>query len=308
MTQQARETPRFSIIVPAYEAQSTLGETLDAILAQTSSDWECIVVDDGSTDDTLQIAMNVEMTDRRVRVIHQENRGTAGAYDTGVASAAGDFVVICSADDVLFPEHLSRMSEFIDTEAGFDIYTSNGFFWVPGVSRNLAYGSGERDTVQSFGLPDVIRRCFFSVGAMYRRELFTAIGGYRQGVYGEDYDFWLRAMASGARHRYLPEPLSLHRVSPTQKSAQLEKVYRSDIRLISDLARDFPLGDDERRAVAESVQERERLIYELNRPWSLMRDVLRPALRRIVVLFAGETRTRRLAIALRSARNHIAPR
>jgi glycosyltransferase involved in cell wall biosynthesis len=296
--------PRFSVVVPAYNAASTLAETLDAILAQTFGDWECVAVDDGSTDDTLRIASAYARSHPRIRVVHQDNRGTAGAYNAGVSSATGDFVVLCSADDILLPEHLSRMSAFIDSEDGYDIYSSNGYFWWPGDYRELCYGPGQGETIHSLELGDVTRRCFYSVGAIYRRHLFASVGGYRLDVFGEDYDFWLRAMASGARHRYLPEPLSLHRVSPSQKSARLEAVYRSDIRLVSDLRRDFQLSPADSRAVDESIRERERLIAELNRP----RRIVRRAVARIVVRLLGRRRARRLSGVLKSMLGRVAPR
>lgn len=299
---------RFSVVVPAYNAAPTLAETLVAIQAQTFGDWECVVVDDGSTDGTLRVALEYEERDPRIRVVHQENQGTAGAYNAGVSSATGAFVVICSADDILLPEHLSRMSAFIDSEDGYDIYSSNGYFWRPGDSQELCYGTGQGGRIHSLELADVIRRCFFSVGAVYRRALFDAVGGYRVGVYGEDYDFWLRAMALGARHRYLPEALSLHRVSSTQKSARLESVYRSDIRLVSDLRRDFPLAAADSRAVDESVEERERLIAQLNRPWGMYRNLLRPAAKRILFGLLGRGRTRRVHLALKSTIRRLLPR
>jgi glycosyltransferase involved in cell wall biosynthesis len=300
--------PRFSIVVPAYNAAPTLAETLDAVLAQTFGDWECIVVDDGSSDDTLRIASEYARSDPRIGVFHQENQGTAAAYNAGVSAATGDFVVICSADDILLPVHLSRMSAFVDREDGYDIYSSNGYFWRPGDSRVLCYGPGQDERIHSLELGDVIRRCFFSVGAAYRRELFATVGGYRLGVYGEDYDFWLRAMASGARHRYLPEALSLHRVSPTQKSAHLETVYRSDIRLVSDLRRDFPLSAADNRAVDESIRDREHLIGELSRRRGFFPDVLRPAAKRVVVRLLGPRRARRLHFVLKSMIGRVVPR
>lgn len=302
------EVPRFSVVVPAYNAAPTLAETLDAIQAQEFGDWECVVIDDGSTDDTLRVALEYEERDPRIRVLHQENQGTAGAYNAGVSSAKGDFIVLCSADDVLLPAHLSKMSRFIDVDDGYHIYSSNGYFWRPGDSRELCYGPGQGDRIHSLELADVIRRCFFSVGAVYRRDLFFAVGGYRVGVYGEDYDFWLRAMASGARHRYLPEALSLHRVSSTQKSARLESVYRSDIRLVSDLRRDFPLAAADSRAVDESIEERERLIAQLNRPRGLYRNLLRPAAKRVLFGLLGRGRTRRVHLALKSTIRRLLPR
>lgn len=294
VTGVAVEGPRFSVVVPAHQAALTLGETLEAVVVQSFDDWECIVVDDGSTDDTLSIASEYARRDSRIRAIRQPNQGTAGAYNTGVTSASGGFIVICSADDILLPEHLSRFSEFINSERGYDIYSSNGYFWWPPGHRDLFYGARYRQTVHSLALRDVIRSCFYSVGAVYRRDLFDSVGGYRLGIFGEDYDFWLRAMAAGARHRYLPEPLSLHRVSPNQKSARVEAGLRSDISLVSDLRRDFRLSEADLDAVDETIHERESQIARLNRPWSLYRNVLRPAVKRIAVGILGPSRARKL--------------
>jgi len=300
--------PRFSVVVPAYEAASTLGATLDAIMAQAFNDWECVVVDDGSTDDTLLVATAFAQRDPRFRVVHQSNQGTAGAYNAGVSSAVGAFVVICSADDILLPEHLSRMSAFIDSEGGYDIYSSNGYFWWPGRLRSdyreLFYGTDERQEIHSLELKDVIRTCFYSVGATYRRELHAAVGGYRPGVFGEDYDFWLRALASGSRHRYLPEPLSLHRVSPSQKSARLEAVLRSDIRLVSDLRRDFHLSGIEDAAVSERIGELESMIATVRDPWARVRHRSRQFLDRVF----GRRRAGRITRQLNSVIGLPVPR
>ena len=258
--------PRFSIVVPAYNAQSTLGETLDAVLAQTLADWECIIVDDGSTDSTRDIANAYAARDTRFRVLHQENQGSAGAYNAGGAAARGDFIVLCSADDILLPSHHSKMSALIAANPGYGIYSSSGFFWQPDGSRVPVHNVEELERMESQSLPDVIRFCFYSVGAAYRREYFRMVGGYRLGIFGEDYDFWLRAMAWGARHKFTPKALSLHRVSPTQKSADVEKAYRSDIGIVSDLRRDFDLSEDALAAVDECIRDRESKIAALHAP------------------------------------------
>lgn len=289
---------RFSVVVPAHQAARTLGETLDALVAQSFADWECLVVDDGSTDQTFAVASAYARRDGRFRVMSQSNQGTAGAYNTGVAAATGEFIIICSADDVLLRQHMARMSQFIDAEPGYDIYASNGYTWRPGRSKELIYDGGKSEQVHSLSLADVIRVCFYGVGAVYRRRVFDLAGGYRLGVFGEDYDFWLRAMAQGARHRYLPEPLSLFRVSATQKSARLEMVYRSDIRLVSELRDAFHLSPADLDAVEECIRDRQRLIAELHRPRRFVSDVLRPAPRRLVIAILGRHRARRIKRAL----------
>ncbi|MDZ4169158.1 MAG: glycosyltransferase family A protein [Coriobacteriia bacterium] len=256
--------PRFSIVVPAYNAATTLPETLDAVLEQQLADWECVIVDDGSTDSTARIASEYMSQDKRFRVVRQENQGSAGAYNTGVSSTAGEMIVICSADDILLPNHLEHMARFIEEEAGYDIYSTNGYFWNPDGPREQVYSPEDRGSVISLRLEDVIRWCFYSVGATYRREWFDRVGGYRMGVFGEDYDFWMRAMALGARHRYLPSALSLHRKSEAQKSADVERAYLSDIRLVTDLRRDFKLSREEVIAVEECIATRQYLIAELH--------------------------------------------
>lgn len=296
--------PRFSVVVPAYNAASTLAQTLNAVLAQGVSDWECVVVDDGSGDTTLAIASEYSEQDPRIRVIHQTNAGTAGAYNTAIAASRGDFVVICSADDVLLPDHLMMFSAFINENPGYDIFSSNGYTWRPGEGRDLVYYDKRSREPHSKSLSDVIRVCFYSVGAAFRRELFEKAGGFRLGVFGEDYDFWLRSLALGARHRYQPAPLSLFRISATQKSASVEAMYRSDIRLVSELRDTYALSSDELHAVDDAIQERQRLIGELH---GGPLHALRSRLERVAVVLLGRPRARRYwhrirAVARGSAR------
>ncbi len=252
---------RFSIVVPAYNAEATLADTLDAVRAQSFTDWECIVVDDGSSDGTASLAQAYCSQDTRFRVVTQPNQGTAGAYNTGVGFATGDYVVICSADDVLLPQHLFELSAFIQQKPEYDIYSTNGFFWTPDGARRPVYQPHEIPS--ELPLSRVIANCFYSVGATYRREWFARVGGYRRGIFGEDYDFWLRAMAAGAKHTYIPACLSLHRVGAAQKSADLRAVYNSDIRILTDLKQSIRLDAAATRAADETIARRWACIVRL---------------------------------------------
>ena len=255
---------RSAMVVPAYNASETIAETLDAILAQTYGNWECIVVNDGSTDETESIARAYSARDSRVQVMSQENQGSGGAYNTGCTAARGEFITLCSADDILLENCLEKLSELIDWDPSFDIYSSNGYFWYPetGVKRPVYPAATARK--ESLPTEDVIRTCFYSVGASFRREWHSKIGGYRTSVFGEDYDFWLRAMASGAKHRYSPELLSLHRVSSTQKSANLKKAYQSDIDIVRYLAANYDLTPSQSVAVSDCIKQRQKLMWAVD--------------------------------------------
>lgn len=98
--------PTASIIVPAYNAAGTIAETLESLLAQTFTDFELLVIDDGSTDTTLDIVRSFD--DPRIRVVCQKNRGLAGAHNTGIHEARGAFIGFCDADDLWLPAKLER--------------------------------------------------------------------------------------------------------------------------------------------------------------------------------------------------------
>ena len=259
------DVPRFSIVVPAFNAASTLPETIDAIFAQTYDDWECIVVDDGSTDLTGAIALEHERRDSRFRVVTQANQGTAGAYNTGVRSGSAPFVVLCSADDMLLPDHLRIMDELIWRNPDCGLYSSNGDYLFDTGSRARVYEDAKWKDEISLSLENVLAVCFFSVGATFGRTVFDRVGGFRLGVFGEDYDFWLRAMAAGVKHRYTPEVLSLHRISREQKSASILRVYDSNIEAYENLVHGGWVRTTQVPLVEAAIAARRRLRKHVKR-------------------------------------------
>lgn len=245
----------FSVVIPAYNATATLSETLESVATQQFSDWECIVVDDGSTDDTAQIAFEYRQQDSRFVLVRQDNAGTAGAYRTAVQNASADLLVICAADDLLLPRHLSEMHVLITENPDYQIYSCNGEYLLQATrDRGPIYSSDEWSAVRSLSFEEVIAKCFYSVGTVIRRSAYDIAGGHRVGVYTDDYDLWLRAMARGARHLYTPEILSVHRVSDFQQSANLVRLYESNIEVYESLLSTEPLNDVCRSAVEMAIE------------------------------------------------------
>ncbi|SLN10154.1 putative glycosyltransferase EpsJ [Roseivivax jejudonensis] len=108
--------PKTSIIVPAYNVADTIAETLDSLRAQTFTDFEIIVVDDGSTDRTVAIARS--LGDPRIRIVQQPNRGLAGARNSGIAAARGEYIGFCDADDLWRPAKLAAHVTHLDANPG----------------------------------------------------------------------------------------------------------------------------------------------------------------------------------------------
>src|ERR687891_679287 len=97
-----------SVIIPAYDAAETIAETLESVLAQTSRNWEAVVVDDGSHDDTARIVENFTRREKRIRLIRQPNGGEAAARNSGIAAAKHDWLLFLDADDWIAPGYLER--------------------------------------------------------------------------------------------------------------------------------------------------------------------------------------------------------
>lgn len=223
------DAPRFSVTVPAYNAESTLVATVESVLAQSFTDWELVIVDDGSTDGTLALAERLAVQDARIRVVSQHNRGTGGAYNTAVRNAKSDLLVMLSSDDLLLPEHLREFDALITAHPEASVFSCDGYYEYDDGSRMPASPNVRWKDPSTCTLDDLLWACFFDMGTVYRREVFDAVGGFRESIYAEDFLFFLLALARGYRHAYLPKPLAVHRRNANQKSADHLRMRQADL-------------------------------------------------------------------------------
>jgi len=198
--------PRVSVVVPAYEPEGFLLETVASVRAQTFSEWELIVVDDGSKrPESLKLLAEVESAgDERVRVIRQENRGLPGARNRGFEEARAEYVVPVDADDLLEPEMLAACLEALEArpEAGFAYFD----FRVFG-DRHYSERPGE---INLYRLLDEnpLSHCL-----MVRREVWDQVGRYDEAqTWGyEDWSFYIALVKNGFRGTYVRRPLFRYR-------------------------------------------------------------------------------------------------
>ena len=120
--------PAVSIIMPAYNVAPYIGEAIRSALAQTFTDFELIVVDDGSKDTTAEIVKAMAIEDERVRLVQQPNRGLAGARNTALRAARGDMFALLDSDDTWEPEFLAAQVGLLEARPDVDIVTGNGWY------------------------------------------------------------------------------------------------------------------------------------------------------------------------------------
>ncbi len=114
-----------SIMMPAYNAEQFLAEAMESVLAQTYSNWELLVVNDGSTDDTAVIA--AQFTDPRIQLIHKENGGESSARNMALEHSQGAFIAYLDADDAWLPHHLETLAGYLQAHPERDAVYADGW-------------------------------------------------------------------------------------------------------------------------------------------------------------------------------------
>lgn len=215
--------PMFSFLTPAYRTESTVGRTIQAVLDQTVSDWEMVVVDNGNVD-AMRDAVTPYLSDPRIRLVRQENSGAAGGTMAAARESTGRYLVVLNSDDSIRPEFLERMAEVVGDHPEVAAVTCDAdLFEDPGM-RPL--GSGYLRGAGQVGRPDPTRPlrvsevidgpCPYYTAAI-RRDVWESVGGMSSmdGLASriDDLDFWLRALTAGHDIRMLPDSLCYFRIA-----------------------------------------------------------------------------------------------
>lgn len=201
-----KEQPLVSVIIPAYNAEKYIKEAIESVLNQTYKNIELIVVDDGSTDNTAEIVKKY-LNDPRVKYIYQENKGLAGARNTGIKKAKGDYIAFLDADDFYLPEKIEKEVKFLKEHPEFDIVYCNMEHFYDGKSKILFQHRGpfysgnvfEKLLNKFFGQADTL---------LIPKKILDKIGLFDEKMrYSEDWDLLLRISWAGFKFGFIKEPL-----------------------------------------------------------------------------------------------------
>lgn len=223
--------PAVSVIIPCYGQAEFLGEAVASVVAQTWTDWEIVIVDDGSTDDTAQTARRLmeQHPHHRIRLLSQPNQGVSVARNNGIAASTGRYILPLDADDMLKPLMLERTVALLEANRSVSIaYTD----WQVIGAKSQIFHAGPWERI-SMCVGNRIPYC-----SLYRRGVWAVTGGYnpKQGLW-EDYDFWLACMERGFQGDRIAEPLYLYRARPGTRTGDAEP-RRAQLR--RELARNHP--------------------------------------------------------------------
>lgn len=207
--------PLVSVVIPTYNFGHLLPYTLNSLLAQTYTNWECIIVDDGSTDDTAQIVQAYLAKDKRISFFVQTNQGPAIARNTGILKAKGVFIQMLDADDLLQPDKLAYQIKALSESANVDVIYGPTFSFISKADEYNEVVSDLRPDLTTrpeiSGSGDEVTRTFlattlFPSAGLMRSSVVLSLGlldiSLKQ---AEDWDLFLRAAASGYTFKYLAD-------------------------------------------------------------------------------------------------------
>ncbi|MCC1493859.1 glycosyltransferase family 2 protein [Cognatishimia sp. F0-27] len=238
--------PVASIVVPAYNVQDTLSETIEALLKQSFEDFEIVIVNDGSSDGTADMA-EAFRSDPRVRVVHQRNRGLAGARNSGIAAARGRYIGFCDADDLWLPEKLGTHIAHLDANRAVGVsYSGSALIDDEGA----LLGTAQKPRLTGVTAAHILKRNPVGNGSapVIRRAVFDAIA-YRPAHeterdwffdetlrQSEDIECWLRiAITTPWGFEGVPGLLTRYRISSGALSANTDRQFATWQQMIDKL-------------------------------------------------------------------------
>jgi glycosyltransferase involved in cell wall biosynthesis len=234
-----------SVIIPAYNAARWIEATIASVVRQSFGDWEIVVVDDGSKDDTPMLVRG--MADSRLRLIEQANQGPTSARNRGFAEANGTYVALLDADDEYEPGFLERTVQCLEADASFGLVATNQYLVDREGHRSIAFQASKvlplcpNPTAVDFCRVRLSERCFPSNTAMVlRRDLIKELGGYDPTLwFGEELELVLRWTAV-TRLAYLAEPLVSHHDRPGSLVKDLDRSIGGRVHLWKRILRHDP--------------------------------------------------------------------
>lgn len=187
--------PFFSIIIPLYNKETFISETLKSIAKQSFTDYEVIIINDGSTDNSLSVVQ--QLKSEKIKVFQQKNQGVSAARNHGISVAKGQFIALLDADDTWYINHLEELKKQINKFPNAGLYCNNyEILYSKSVKRNATFNFAYQKNcliVKDFFKASIINSVAWTSAVAFSKEKFNSIGGFNTTLNTcEDLDLWLR--------------------------------------------------------------------------------------------------------------------
>ena len=243
--------PQVSVIIPTYNRGWILKEAIDSVLAQDYKDFELIVVDDGSTDNTSEV---LAPYGNDIRIFFQKNKGVSAARNRGITEASGQYIAFLDSDDLWLPRKLSTQINFFNQMPDALICQTEEI-WIRNGRRVNPKKRHKKPSGMIF--EPSLELCLVSPSAvMIRRSLFDRVGEFDVTLPAcEDYDLWLRISCRFPVH-LVDTPLIIKRGGHDDQLSSMKGLDKFRIKAIEKIIKSNLLSDDQCRAAVKTVKEK----------------------------------------------------
>jgi glycosyltransferase involved in cell wall biosynthesis len=253
-----------SVITPAFNAAANLAETIESCLDQTYERFELLIVDDGSTDGTAEVAARYQRRDTRVNLFRIQNRGVSYARNVALQHARGEFIALLDSDDVWMPGYLQAAMTTLARNPDVDIVTHNAINLGSHLD-GLPYWRVSNEIRPLSTLDMIVRENAVHIMSVFRRRVIDRVGQFDEKFAGnEDYQFWLRAATAGCRFVADFAPRAYYRRRPDSASSDERRMLAGIMTVLREIRPLCPIGGPEIRAIDMQLRrfQRELLVAE----------------------------------------------
>jgi len=248
--------PKVSVIIPTYNRKDIVCETIDSVLSQTCKDYEIIVVDDGSTDDTKSVLARYG---DKILYIYQENMGLSSARNTGIRNMCGEYIALLDSDDIWFPKKLEKQIQLLEENPDIALVSCRSEVID---SKGTHAGSYKPSNYQSLDFNGLLVANHIVVSSVIvRKNILEDVGLFDETLRSyEDVDLWLRILLK-YKIFYSEDVLVKYRISPDALSRDMFKIYQYQIKSLKNMRK--MLNDNEKiRAISKRLGLGYYMIYE----------------------------------------------
>ena len=200
-----------SVIIPCYNQGKFLKETVDSVISQSFADWECIIIDDGSADNTASVAKELSNKDPRIRYIYQENQGVSVARNNAIRQSSGKYILPLDADDLIAPTYLEEAVDYLEEHPEVKVvYCKAEKFGAVNCKWNLP----------DYDFNKMLFENLLFCTALFRRSDFDKCGGYNENMKAgiEDWDFWLSLLGPDDKVYRIDKVLFYYRIKEVSRN------------------------------------------------------------------------------------------
>ncbi len=257
---------KVSIVIPCFNYGHFLVESLLSVQNQSYVDFECIIVDDGSTDNTKKVAKHYVNSDSRFAYYYQPNRGLSEARNYGIRQAKGDFIQFLDADDKISIDKIARQLDFLNSNSDVDIVISDAIFFTKENRWNFT-SKFEIGLVEN-PIPLLVRdNCMVVSAALVRTRAVTNCGFFDPNLNSlEDWDYWIRMIHSGSKMWYGGPQLgyTLIRVHESSMKTNDFRMRLNELRIRIKHESLLPITENE-KLIADTLKSLAYLIVQFQR-------------------------------------------